>query len=134
MIKANELRLGNWIVFNNFLSPEKYIQVNATFFSSWLGGRNRQEIKNDEVINKYYSGIPLTPEILEKCGFEQDEFITRDFFKQGFFNFKAVNHYEDGFLVICNFMQGGIKVKYLHQLQNLYFALSGEELNIKLYI
>jgi hypothetical protein len=71
--------------------------------------------------------IHLTPEILEACGFhsrpEQRHYI--------FFDNKILFEYWqlDGSIVI----EGGFigrKIKYLHQLQNLFFALTGIELEI----
>ena len=70
-IKANELRLGNLIRFNNFIGDERNVTVNARFFASMAGGRPFTEVEgsNNAELNNYYSGIVLTPEILEKCGF-----------------------------------------------------------------
>lgn len=75
-----------------------------------------------------FSPIPLTEEILLKCGFE----------KAGIYYCMGGN--EDGGIVlklndsmyypiITSF---GIPIKYLHQLQNLHFALTGKELEVKI--
>lgn len=81
--------------------------------------------------------IPLTEEILLKLGFEKREH--KSFFKGKeliYFTFTS-NKY--GFL-IWNTIQnkwwvlGKISISqpiYVHQLQNLYFALTGEELTFK---
>ena len=78
--------------------------------------------------------IPLTPEILEKAGFE--EFPD----SSGLYGYEAFtkgNCYVEisptrGIGVSIGSMETAQSIKYLHQLQNLYFALTGEELNIKL--
>lgn len=121
MIQANELRIGNKIKFNNYLEKERIVTVNARFFSSLAGGRSTEEMKPDEEINNYYSGIPLTPEILDKCGL------------MGGGMFPAIEYFtlESGSLFFEGYYTT-VDIKYLHQLQNLYFALTGEELEVKL--
>lgn len=125
MVQANELRIGNW--YSKFGLPKK-----AT-------GGFIQRLSHIQSLNKNaidVSGIPLTPEILEKAGFKYDEGMeSYDLFTSSglisiakdYSFFIGDNHFECGFA-------GGNKslVKYLHQLQNLYFALTGEELQINL--
>lgn len=84
--------------------------------------------------------IPLTEEILLKCGFErnmpEDTFIIYNSFE---FDIKSVNGI-NGQIQLFVFNYGGIgalsdslcHIKYLHQLQNLYFTLVGIELEIEL--
>lgn len=116
MIKANELRIGNWIrVF---------------------GGYAKVKLIPSELP---IEPIPLTPEILEKCGFVED---------RGNYWVDLMTHY----LELINKLQGWFpvyaqtpelsseaeqrvllnRIDYLHQLQNLFFALTGTELNIDL--
>jgi hypothetical protein len=53
------------------------------------------------------------------------------------FNLGCTDWMNNGFIIYQygdNFVfeyREGVKVKYVHQLQNLYFALTGEELTIK---
>ena len=62
--------------------------------------------------------IPLTPEILEKCGFENS------------YKFGMVWHnYLKRYAVVVNGESIENVPQNLHQLQNLYFALTGTELN-----
>lgn len=37
----------------------------------------------------------------------------------------------NGMYALCNYSDFQVNIKYVHQLQNLYFALTGEELTIK---
>ena len=73
--------------------------------------------------------IPLTEEILLKFGFEkqhnEDDFDY--WFKKGFCDDILWEHSE-GF---CHSLNYGGDIKYVHQLQNLYFSLTGEELTFK---
>ncbi len=79
-----------------------------------------------------YQPIPLTPEILEKAGF--DEWakghwkMSNSSCKRGWS--KEFNYYLPYFELST--YVGNVKLKYVHQLQNLYFALTGEEIEIKL--
>lgn len=123
MIKANELRINNYVLLNtSSLCGPDFIPAQI------------HEIKNIstncgteyELFN--YDPIPLTPEILEKCGFDGNELNIKSTGHQACLSMnddKSVSlwvegHYEFG------------KCKYLHQLQNLFVALTGEELNVKL--
>jgi hypothetical protein len=77
--------------------------------------------------------IPLTPELLEKAGFEQSNEFD-DTFRLGQFDL----YYGKGYCEWTVDDRGdneGTKprlIKYLHQLQNLFFALTGEELPVNL--
>lgn len=71
--------------------------------------------------------IPLTPEILEKAGFYHSE----NWQKTWWFNKSiSINFHNDK--LYYNDMQRAIELQSVHQLQNLYFALTGEELEINL--
>lgn len=117
MIDAKELRIGNWVGVGN-----KHIKTYITNFSFYDIAINPEQV----------FPISITPNILEKAGFESvcnkplyrkylnngDEIIWCD-------NHIAINHTGYSF-------QFEIKCKYVHQLQNIYFILIGEELNIEL--
>ncbi len=68
------------------------------------------------------SPIPLTEEILLKCGFKKNTNYT----PCG----KAI-FYKNGYIIYCG-VTIEIEIKYLHQLQNLYYCLTGEELKVKI--
>lgn len=134
MLKANELRIGNYITYNSLLQKDEVFIVDQRWFGALAGGRRKGEIKPDEeIIN--YSGIPLTPEILERCGFAniymaniwnvyiKGKYRIEETARKNSYAFRLnVNPNESYYLADVN---------YLHQLQNLYFSLTGEELEIK---
>lgn len=80
--------------------------------------------------------IPLTPEILEKCGFVFDgdfnyqngKLILHDMTDTEIKCFEVYWQYPKDIMVVANFLT----VKYVHKLQNLYYELMGEELEISL--
>ena len=111
-MKANEFRIGNW--YNEFGIPKQVVpNLILKLYQIELAGKVVIDV----------SPIPLTPEILVKAGFRQN------------FNFFNIRHLE--YTLISNRMRYKTKIidkplKYVHQLQNLYFTLTGEELNIEL--
>jgi len=81
-----------------------------------------------------YKPIPLTEEWLLKFGFEEDNYnyvmgVHQQIFS-GLMEFdfnERLNCWEFS-IGSCNDLT---RIQYVHQLQNLYFALTGEELKIK---
>lgn len=75
----------------------------------------------------YIEPIPLTPEWLGKCGFNRINHVEgySFFAKKGC----CIDIYENKTLLWGHVSYA---IKYLHQLQNLYHALTGEELTITL--
>lgn len=89
-----------------------------------------------------YQPIPLTEDILLKCGFQKmivDSYLKQDditMFTKGYIELSSDLHllyytFDDRHDVWYYEILDR-QIKYLHELQNLYFALSGEELQIKL--
>lgn len=82
--------------------------------------------------SEFYEPIPLTEEILLKCGFEkysEGNFVLGNFILSYLttdenFEFEYKVSGIDSWLLK--------DIKYLHQLQNLYFALTNEELTVNL--
>lgn len=122
MIQANELRIGNWILLNGEPIPVGWSLIKD------IRDQNKG-IETSQNKKCKYEGIPLTSEIIEKAGFEV------------YGNSLSVYQttYEKDGIVLNNIFNlvgedGGIgrPLQYVHQLQNLYFALTGTELNIEL--
>lgn len=122
MIPANELRIGDWAYDNKLNGNVK--------FTSFYGLCNVENNPDD------YDPIPLTPEVLEKCGFEMRIEETgppindsTEIWENKWLECLFDNH---GALILNGSNFDMNRPKYLHQLQNLYFALTGEELTVKL--
>jgi len=70
MIQENELRRGNYILYLNELyvvtgmKDESAVRRLRVYFQTLNG-----ELKNAKLLN-WITPIPLTPEILENCGFK----------------------------------------------------------------
>ena len=109
-MKANELRLGNCLQD----SKERFYQVNIDdlVYISEVGTKSKP--------------IPLTEEWLLRFGFEWYGRIT------GWtINEHSVNE-KYGCFEFCINKEFPVELKYVHQLQNLHFALTMEELILKL--
>jgi len=110
-MQANELRINNLIAVKGFC-----VKVSKETF---------KHIEDGKVLEA--EPIPLTEEWLIKFGFVREGMLTM---RLGEFTCYCEEDYID------NFCLGDIELfdvipKYVHQLQNLYFALTGEELTIK---
>lgn len=113
MINKNELRINNYV--KTVYDELGYIKINEILDSV---------VNSDKTKGISYSSlnpIKLTEEILLKCGFK---------FKKGYFIYEMFNIVNIDNVFYCN--SNGIYISNLHQLQNLYFALTGEELTITL--
>lgn len=133
MIQANELRIGNYI--SDIWSPNGFFKVTQLKKFSAVYGKDFTALYDN------LNPIPLIEEILLKAGwkrFDEDKIILMlndpsthlvlmkvgtHWFPQieqtGEFASEGVN------VVFLNF------IDYIHQLQNLFFALTGEEIKIE---
>jgi len=126
-MEAKELRIGNW-VYND--TQEINFQVD--------GGCIATEELRYKANNLYkgFDAIPLTEEWLLKFGFKQRENEAYEFFEIdsviGLFYLRP--SYLGGYYFgndVSDELNDQINYEYVHQLQNLYFALTGEELTVK---
>jgi len=127
MIQANELRIGNYL---HYRDKESFLEV-VSLGSRFETINERGLLYGSDDIEEY-NPIPLTEEILLKCGFEKTKY--NFYIKRYNSKHYLLTNFNKGYTEMCvNKICGGQAVtKYLHQLQNLYFALTGEELEIKL--
>ena len=122
MIKTNELRIGNFVSTNNgFEMLVHSIFQNDTVYLDFIPPLiNEADVWEEDY--KDLIAIPLTEEWLLKFGAIKYEF-----------DHKASQYRIDNMLFVIRentfFDYGtGVKLQYVHQLQNLYFSLYGEEL------
>jgi hypothetical protein len=128
MINANELRIGNWIKHGESPGmhefPNTLFQVSTDLF---------YDIARGHISEYHLEPIPLTPELLEKCGFEKRPMAYMRLKSDSFYISVRTKHMT---FAISKSDKATwrlmVNIKYLHQLQNLYFALTGKELEIDL--
>jgi len=130
-MKASELRIGNFVEYNGMT-----LRVSEIYSPK---PRQPKEFSDVECVELHCDGfiaatiheinpIELTEEILVKCGFKTTSWDNHSTFWNMFCS--------DGSMVISlehKYIAVGdltldIEVKYLHQLQNLFYAITGKEL------
>jgi len=141
-MKPEEIRVGNLVDYNGIISKVSEICSPKPL---------KDKRYSDKWIIELFDGaglltcdimelkpIILTEEILLKCGFEKDDTGV------GIFEQDYHEWYQKELLVIGMLCQSSdklylfdentdtLRVMYLHQLQNLYYCLCGEELKIEL--
>ncbi len=133
-MKANELRVGNYVQTDNSTPPHyiDIITVDSILDLGKYGGKINNNHDSWDWDLENIHPIPLTEEWLLKFGFE-----------------KLLIGDGNEYLIDVNGLGWSINIKskyvgfdylenteiakclYVHQLQNLYFALTGEELQLK---
>lgn len=119
-MKAEELRIGNWVsmVYQSMISPIQVSFINDTTTEPLVNGLPIYE----------FEPIPLTKGWLLRFGFD---------IHAGYLYYDNSNHLmghmerEENHWILENGDREIASFKYVHQLQNLYFALTGEELELK---
>jgi hypothetical protein len=107
-MKSNQLRIGNLVMSDGYLYKVYHIPDDEDYFEEC-------------------QSIPLTEEWLVKFGFESNNSTS---------NF--LTYYNERYDYRIEIYQNGDvwfdelrKIQHVHQLQNLYFVLTGEELTLK---
>lgn len=142
MIQAQELRIGNYVTHRHFpydnftirsISKDRIHMINIVDKDGYGVDYNLSDLHP----------IPLSPDILIKAGFKRQIDNKNLFFLNEFrynLNERSVTllrscdkagesqHHSCGF----PFITDNVKCPFLHQLQNLIFALTGLELTINL--
>lgn len=126
-MKINEIRIGNWVDNGE---GNHYI-IDTSFFIDIL------DFSKDNSGETDLKPIPITEKWLLEFGFKnihnQQALINNEWVKV--YSFRNIEYFLDGEILIkgncCldSFVYLN-PIKYVHQLQNLYFALTGEELTI----
>lgn len=128
MINIRELRIGNLVnIQGNFKKvtgidyfKEEYLIISDGYYQLYM-----------------CKPIPLTEEILLKCGFEESynskyrqRFDHKKYLHIGFdFSKTPADKAEEGFRWFGHYIR---TIKHLHQIQNIFFEHTNEELNIEL--
>ena len=114
-MKAKELRIGNYYVD---------IDDRLSEMSGYELWQMSVKENTDTLGETEFRALPLTEEWLVKFGFEKLEgWDDLYYFKIGYVQ---LYHYN-----VSGFEYDDFNIKHVHQLQNLYFALTNEELTIK---
>jgi len=135
IVKPQDLRLGNLILHELFGA----VEVIAIY-------KNSYDVTRDGKTKEWFTGlgckgIALTEEWMLKAGFEireslsyKEYFIgTNEITHDWLFSLTWIKNPERIDAINAPFYNNGRHtVQYVHQLQNIYFALTGKELEFKL--
>jgi len=154
MIDIRELRVGCYLLFDDIIGKVESISNHGGTSEYEIDSSYRNTDEDLISLNSCvddFNPIPLTEDVLLKCGFlkyedfepgEQDYlelwrrdiiyYIPDEFGSRRGFNAGYVNPTELRFSLVIDGYENKFKAKYLHQLQNIYFALTGNELEINL--
>lgn len=143
LIEIKELRIGNLLSYDNQIVHVTSLSLDIDDeYEDQIGfcklGSVSNEIAawNRSLVDKL-APIALTPEWLERCGYMKyvgntgQEIYKCPVGSMALYKLAGskdwiigANDFSGGYLNLCT-------ISYFHQLQNLYFALTGEELMIK---
>lgn len=157
MIKVNELRIGNLVKYTGAPYPSYPLQDGIVTVEQVLAdGVNLSQGDLTMYESALLEGIPLTPEWLERCGFTYGSTMERgeseetvawgiQISNSNYLEYQIVNGVSaqtkesrswPEWRIVGEFCMNRLDfwndIVHIHQLQNLYFALTGEELQIKL--
>lgn len=158
MIQATDLRIGNTVYdWAKRIAVVESIHKDGSIRLSSEGNYKYESFKSEHL-----SPIPLTEEILLKCGFEKKDIVKwhgngYDYQPEGVFTEQqdyVLNVGEDNDIIVrfekwsldndtkmqihnCNWYVRcygliNCEIKHLHQLQNLYWCLCAKELEVNL--
>lgn len=117
-LKAKELRAGNYIIFNVNNKPFPVTTTEILQVANIEG----------KLTPYFYEPVPLTEELLLKCGFMVRHIDGSDgifrIYNLGAFTYNT-NH---GWWYLLDKLR--FQITSLHQLQNLYYSLTNTELQI----
>jgi hypothetical protein len=115
-MKANELRIGNLLNHNNGSMVGSFI----------VGLIHLEDIIKENSHAREYEPIPLTEEWLIKFGFEKSDNYGNDEYRlDGYSYFRGRFYISD-----CDECGEDVEINFVHELQNIYFALTKKELTI----
>lgn len=131
-IKTGDIMVGNWVNVLPHNKPSQIIEIK----SGRPDYKDYVRISSPDLETKFATeienikGIPLTEDILIKAGFglfNNGVFARKDLERPALLMFSySVNRKN----IYCEIMGWRIECKYLHQLQNLFKSLTGNDLKI----
>ena len=125
-MKANELRIGNLISKDSKIFEMRSIMPPGVKHN--IGVRRLFDNEKFVVTDEFCSGVPLTKEWLLMFGFNKRCKDKKHSILEYYINsFEII----DTSSIFYFHWPNTISIQYVHQLQNLYFALTGEELEVK---
>lgn len=135
MIDVHDLRIGNWVYDGERTQFPMYVRTVGEDYVYLDFEGNEGDLWESEP--KDLEGIPITKELLKKIGFAYNEhgiwklsnYREREISICIEREFVAIEAYRN---LLCDSRCTCHGIKYLHQLQNLFWSIAKEELKIEL--
>ena len=132
MVDIKELRIGNYLRYTDTKEIGFVVSINyddESMKDNFIGIDKRETCEGINFLTESrisnFEPILITPELIQKCGFTH--LVNRDVYILNGFCFE----FREGEPILLNRRLDNLK--YLHQLQNLYFVLMEEELRVELW-
>ena len=131
MIDVRELRVGSYVYLFRSITPSKitdigYSEIEKDRYEA--GGLSSGSVFRTYVDN--LNPIPVTNELLIKCGFRKEK---DSFYRADLGNIVLIQYgYYIQLMECTSETIPVVKIEFLHQLQNLYYSLTGRELEVNL--
>ena len=125
-VTKKELRIGNWLFVDEMINNHIIYQIRETMVNVEYIRIDTNEPHCSLVSIDRLKGIEINEILLSNLGFKKCEFNIPNKYKKEGCPFSIKFRKENGFTV--EYKYGHVYLKYAHQLQNLYFALTGREL------
>lgn len=139
-MKTSDLRIGNYVYYENTTHIVSGVHGNKVY-SWWVKDGEpvieyeAKDISGTQVENPYmdvisqYEPIPLTEEWLLKFEFWTSDWDIHSTLRKQVLDSSLVYDKDNKTFDLGDLLN--IKIEYVHQLQNLYFVLTGGELKLK---
>ena len=131
-MNANEVRIGNWVMIptnSEFKIPCYPKRVKAITLFGEFDFTEATYPESHKVPAKHCAGIELTKDFFIKNGFTHHE--AKRIFNREEICISYSEHYLGYKLYVNHEYETGCPLLFLHELQNLYFAITGEELSLE---
>lgn len=126
-MKANELRLGNYLQDSITKTTLEVIQLNNTGIYTYVIDRSKYPLKEGWKLEP----IPLTEEWLLKFGLQKRYGSSLFGFTANGYTIEIDLNKKEVHFNFDEYTGFAVNFNYVHHLQNLYFALTGEELTLE---
>lgn len=143
MIEANNLRLGNH-VFDDENVVVKVEAIVSDKFMVWNNGNTNSPVlfsKPERKFSIYESSInpiPLNSDIVSRLGFSGDNYgvgiLGKSYFDGTYYTLFSIVEpytlYDDQDFYVLDMRYTHLKMRYVHELQNIYFIIAKQEISL----
>jgi len=127
MINVIELRIGNF-VYSKTITPFSQVGVCKVENIQYDGINKWQDMGASGYVKQVeMTPIPITPDTINHCGFTK---LGGGYYITALDGVSIDISFPEGRGIIIELGSAALPCKYIHQLQNLYYSLTGKDLEI----